>query len=389
MNLKQFFILIFFFGIISKDTPVVSSESIPEVSKAGEELLLAFNDTSAEALLILKNAYGSTAVKAEESNNSVFKVPKFMSDKSGILKWQYFSKKDSRSGEINIIPRTNPKLIETYFGPRSIQAGYDDFSMLVSIPTDSLDNPLADGTSVNISEFFKGSLAEQDFEMEHMFAWKNIYTREKAGKITVATSAEGLAGKEMISNVYPSLASDFSITTNSEHLYADGNQVTQLITSTITDDFDNIVSDGTSVEFVVETEKGMKLKTSAITINGVATAQLLHPEKADSWSIQANVTGMAVSNSVSIDFEPVLTEIPYEISDRSISVGPLKSFMNQLLPDGADVHLKLRLKNDSIYRGKAPTQDGIANFSIPKTIAMEDIREITVESMGVRKKLDL
>ncbi|MFV8282734.1 invasin domain 3-containing protein [Christiangramia marina] len=389
MNLKQFFILIFFLGIISKDTPVVSSESIPEVSKAGEELLLAFNDTSAEALLILKNAYGSTAINAEESSNSVFKVPKFMSDKSGILKWQYFSKKSPRSGKINIIPRRTPKLIETYFGPRSIQAGNDDFSMLVSIPTDSLDNPLADGTSVNISEFFQGNLAEQDFEMEHMFAWKNIYTREKAGKITVATSAEGVAGKEMISNVYPSLASDFSITTNSEHLYADGNQVTQLITSTITDDFDNIVSDGTSVEFVVETEKGMKLKTSANTINGVATAQLLHPEKADSWSIQANVTGMAISNSVSIVFEPVLTEIPYAISDRNIEVGPLKSYMNQLLPDGADVHLKLRLKNDHIYKEKTPTQDGLANFAIPKTIELEDIREITVETMGVLKKIDL
>lgn len=379
--------LIFFFGIISEDTPVVSTESIPEVSMAGEELLLTFNTTSAEALLILKNAYGSTAIKAVKSR--VFKVPKFMSDKSGILRWKYLNKKSSRSGEINILPQTTPKLIETYFGPRSIQAGYDDFSMLVSIPTDSLDNPLADGTSVNISEFFQGNLSQQDFQMEHMFAWKNINTREKASKITVATSAEGVAGKEMISNVYPSLASDFSITTNSEHLYADGNQVTQLITSPITDDFGNIVSDGTSVEFVVETEKGLRLKTSANTINGVATAQLLHPEEAGSWSIQANVTGMAISNSLSIEFEPVLTEIPHDISERSISVGPLKSFMNQLLPDGADVHFQIVLENDDIYKEKVPTQDGVANFKIPKTIALENIREISVKTMGVHKKIDL
>ncbi|MFV9484974.1 invasin domain 3-containing protein [Christiangramia sp. ASW11-125] len=389
MNLKQFFMLIFFFGIISEDTPVVSSESIPEVSMAGEELLLTFNTTSAEALLILKNAYGSTAIKAEKSNNSVFKVPKFMSDKSGILRWKYLNKKSSRSGEINILPQTTPKLIETYFGPRSIQAGYDDFSMLVSIPTDSLDNPLADGTSVNISEFFQGSLWQQDFQMEHMFAWKNINTREKAGKITVATSAEGVAGKEMISNVYPSLASDFSITTNSEHLHADGNQVTQLITSPITDDFGNIVSDGTSVEFVVETEKGLRLKTSANTINGVATAQLLHPEEAGSWSIQANVTGMAISNSLSIEFEPVLTEIPHDISDRNITVGPLKSFMNQSLPDGAEVHFQIVLENEDIYKEKVPTQDGVANFKIPKTIALENIRVISVKTMGVHKKIDL
>lgn len=389
MNLKQFFMLIFFFGIISEDTPVVSSESIPEVSMAGEELLLTFNTTSAEALLILKNAYGSTAIKAEKSNNSVFKVPKFMSDKSGILRWKYLNKKSSRSGEINILPQTTPKLIETYFGPRSIQAGNGDFSMLVSIPTDSLDNPLADGTSVNISEFFQGNLSQQNFQMEHMFAWKNINTREKAGKITVATSAEGVAGKEMISKVYPSLASDFSITTNSEHLYADGNQVTQLITSPITDDFGNIVSEGTSVEFVVETEKRLRLKTSANTINGVATAQLLHPEEAGSWSIQANVTGMAISNSLSIEFEPVLTEIPHDISDRNITVGPLKSFMNQSLPDGADVHFQIVLENDDIYKEKVPTQDGVANFKIPKTIALENIREISVKTMGVHKKIDL
>ena len=55
MNLKQIFILIFFFGITSEDTPVISSEFIPEVSMAGEELLLTFDATSDEALLILKN----------------------------------------------------------------------------------------------------------------------------------------------------------------------------------------------------------------------------------------------------------------------------------------------------------------------------------------------
>lgn len=387
MNLKCLLILFFFFGIYSENAPVVTSEVIPGLSMAGDTIQFTFDTTSAEALLILKNAYGSTAIKAEA--NSVFKVPQFMADKSGILKWKFVDQKKLRSGEINIIPRTTPKLIETYFGPRSIQAGDDDFSMLVSIPTDSLDNPLADGTAVSISEYFQGNLVEQEFKMEHMFAWKNVTTREKAGKITVATSAASVAGKEMITNVYPSLASDFSISTVSEHLYADGNQVLQLITSTITDEFGNIVSDGTSVEFVAETRNDLKLKTSASTVNGVATAQLLHPEVPSTWKIQANVTGMAISNMVIVEFEPVLTEIPYHINDREIKVGPLKSYMNQLLPDGADVYLLLQLENKGSYREKLPTRDGKVNFSIPRTIDLHDIREIIVESMEVQQKLEL
>ena len=41
-----------------------------------------------------------------------------------------------------------------YLGPPSIEAGGKDFSMLVTIPTDTLDNPLLENTNVAVKRQF-------------------------------------------------------------------------------------------------------------------------------------------------------------------------------------------------------------------------------------------
>jgi len=389
MNFKQLLLLFLFFGIPSEEISLVTRETIPLTSVAGDALKLEFVMPPEEAILLLKNAYGSTILKAEGSNTSIFKIPRFMYVKSGLLNWKLLGGDKTRLGTIDIQPRAEPRVIETYFGPRSIQAGERDFSMLVSIPTDSLDNPLADGTLVEISDYFQGNLVEEQFEMLHMFAWKNIYTRKKSGKITVATASKNISGKEMISTVYPSLATNFNINASSEHLYADGNQVLRIKTSIIKDDYDNLVSDGTSVEFIIENNEGMKLKSVASTIDGIATAQLLHPQEKDTWTIYANVTGMAVSSPIRVTFKPVLEEIPVQQMERNIRVGPLKSYLAQLLPDGASVELIIELIGGEVHRHKAPTEDGMVNFIIPETISMSEITGISIRTMGVIRKLKL
>ncbi|WP_156888601.1 hypothetical protein [Christiangramia echinicola] len=375
-------------GGIFLEQPAIS---IPEEITAGEELVLEFINIDSKSRLLIDSSYGKTILSPEtNTNSSVYHIPEFISNKAGIMKWKLINGTKFKSGTIRIIAAVAPEIIENYFGPRSIQAGDRDYSMLVSIPTDKFDNPLNDGTEVKISEFFQGTLKNDSVEMKNMFTWKNIFSKKKSGNIIVASAAKGLQSKEMISQVYPSLATDFKLKIQREHSYADGNQVTKVKTSTIRDEFENIISDGTSVEFLIRDSKNAIQKTYATTIDGVATAQLLHPETPEDWRISANITGMAKSDVVEVNYEPVIGdyEVQLNLQNKLITVGPLTSFLGQLIPDGAEVHLKVLDKNKEIHHEfSEPTKAGFAIFNLRTDINYTDSFTFKIETLGVTKSV--
>ena len=374
--------------VISLDKP---ESVIPEEITAGEELVLEFANIDADSRLLINSPYGKTILTPKVSNNSsVFRIPEFISKKAGLLEWKLINGEKAQSGIISIYAAETPKTIENYFGPRSIQAGDRDYSMLVSIPTDKFDNPLNDVTKVEISEFFQGDLKKDSLAMQNMFAWKNIFSKRKAGNITVASSSEGLQSKEMISQVYPSLATDFNLDIQRGHQYADGNQVTEVKTSVIKDEFENIISDGTSVEFIIRDSEGAIQKTYATTIDGVATAQLLHPERPENWKISANITGMAKSDEVEVSYEPVIRDfkVQMDLENKLIKVGPLTSFLGQLIPDGAEVILRVIDGNNKIdHQFSEPSKAGYAIFKLREDINYTDSFTFKIETLGVTKSI--
>ncbi|MGB3776526.1 MAG: hypothetical protein WA951_14800, partial [Leeuwenhoekiella sp.] len=218
----SFFIgAIILFSLINGERITAPTEvSIPRQITAGDPLVFTFTEADRSSKLYVENGYGQTIILPSSENVHLFQVPSFISEKSGTLEWKFLNAKKNRAGVVQISAQEVPRLIENYFGPRSIQAGDNDYSMLVSIPTDRLDNPLSDGTKVNFSEYFQGNLINDSIPMRNMFAWKNVYTKRKAANITVSASAEDLQSKEMISQVYPSVATDFMISTRREHEFA-------------------------------------------------------------------------------------------------------------------------------------------------------------------------
>ena len=391
MRSRSLLLAILFFSFIkAEEVSVAVQDSIPNAIVAGEDLSLAFSEANLSSRLLLKNAYGQTIISADPDQLHLFLVPEFISEKSGVLEWRLLQEGTSRSGEIMITSEEKPVTIENYFGPRSIQAGYDDFSMLVSIPTDVLDNPLNDGTKVEIAEYFQGVFKKDSIPMQHMFAWKNIYTKPKAGNITVTASSIGLQSKEMISQVYPSTAQDFTLSSSREHEFADGNQVLDIVTSQILDAYGNVVSDGTSVEFIIEDTEGVKLKSSATTISGVATAKVLHPEQPEDWRLSANVTGIAISDTISLSFSSVLKDfrIKQNQEENIIEVGPLESFMGQLVADGATVRLQILNKNSEIVEElQEPSEEGFAVFTLPADNNYWKSYTFRIEAMGLTKSV--
>ena len=317
--------------------------------EAGSTITLKFTNTeSINPNLYLSYGYGTSIVKPLVSaTDLVYEIPEFISKKTGVITWQLLTKKASVNGEIQIKPKQEVASMETYLGPPSIEAGGKDYSMLVAIPTDIFDNPLVDGTEVTAKHQFLKHETKTSIFMKNGISYKNIYSETKTGRILVSSTCLNKNSKEFTLNVMPAIPTNFKIAFNQNHDYADGNQITRFSTSIIKDQYKNIVSDGTFVEFFIETANNVILKTSGTTINGIAIAKMIHPDHKDQWQVKAYVEGMAESNVINLSFKQAVIDynVVFSENNRTVTVGPLKSFMDQMIPDGLSISV-------SVYKNK-------------------------------------
>ncbi|MCH3885208.1 hypothetical protein [Tenacibaculum aquimarinum] len=121
-----------------------------------EEITLEFSsDKDVPFQLYCANSYGSTIIEPIISNQNIkFKIPRFLTKKRGAFSWKTINSEANIYGNITILPQQQPATIETYLGPPSIDAGESDYTMLVVIPTDSLDNPILDNSKVDVKHQF-------------------------------------------------------------------------------------------------------------------------------------------------------------------------------------------------------------------------------------------
>ena len=362
--------------------------------ETGEKIRVEFDSTSVKTFMNLQYSYGSTIITpTEDDQKSYFQIPSFISNKAGLVSWQLIRDgKILQNGSFTIQPEEQPILIETYFGPRSIQAGDRDFSMLVAIPTDKFDNPTPDNTTVDIAEFFLGDLQNTTQLTENMFSWKNIFSKHTSAKILVGVESNDIQTKELVSFVYPSTARDFKILAQRQHNFADGNQIASIKTTILKDEFDNIVFDGTMVNFIITNNAGAILESSAGSIDGIATVKVLHPSAEDSWEIQANVTGMAQSDILQLNFKAALEEFPIVLleHEKILKVGPIKSFMNQIIPDGAEVVLKIEnSKGDVVARMMKTSENGIVEFELNNKDLRSEKYTFKVITLGLSKSIQV
>lgn len=337
---------------------------------AGSPVSIVFKSpTDIPASLLLQSYRGSILVKGVYANKTIsFNIPEFYAQKAGYISWVLIAgTKSVHKGSFTIIPGAGTRL-ENYLGPRSMPTGNGHYTMMVSIPTDRYDNPKPDNTPTVIKTQFLETVSEQNIPTKNFISWKRINSPEKAGKILTSVSCQGVETKETETDVYAGIPTNFKIDYTRNHNFADGNQATILSTSVIKDEFGNIAGDGTMVTFLATTAKGVILKTYGNTVRGVATAHILSPEHGDTYHVTAYINGMAESNTVTIKYEQIKTRIDYFISDdkRTITVGPVKSFMNQIAPDGTTVTLLVYKNNEPIKEIREYTKLGMAEFKLPE-----------------------
>ncbi|MBO3116391.1 hypothetical protein J4050_06515 [Winogradskyella sp. DF17] len=355
---------------------------------AGDPISLEFSfEGNPEVVLYCSNSYGSIVLNPIVDKTLRFEIPEILSNKSGILNWQLQAASKRLIGQFTILPKKEIETIETYIGPPSIEAGGTDYTMFVAIPTDAFDNPMADSTKVSVKHQF---LETQDTSLiytEHGFSYKKIYSYENSGRVLISSESLGLNSKEFDVNVMPAIPTNFSISADRIHKYADANQITTFKTSIIRDRFGNIVSDGTFVTFFITNKSGYIATTSGATIDGVATAKMLHPDHEEQWTIKAYIEGMANSDAIVLNYEQAVSDFEVSFSEdkRTIIVGPLQSFMEQYIPDGLDVTVKIYESGKLAHQIMAQSRDGFATVKLSIDRFPKGIYTIEVNTAGLSK----
>ncbi|TCP23297.1 hypothetical protein EV195_10921 [Tenacibaculum skagerrakense] len=338
----------------------------------GESISLSFkNSTEKSYQMYCSTGYGTTLLSSIKNDNLlIFKFPEFVSNKTGVVSWKIVGLNTPISGKFLIEPVQKPNSLETYIGPPTIEAGGKDFTMAVIIPTDTLDNPIKTNSEVIVKKHVLQSTKNQQIYTNNLIAYLNIFSPSQTGRMTVSSESFGLNSKEYDVDILPAIGTNFKIFYTRNHEYADSNQITKFSTSIIKDKNNNIVSDGTFVDFYITNSNGNILKTSGTTINGVAEAFIVHPDCEDTWKVKAFIQGIANSDSITLLYKKAIEHIPITFSkdNRSSKVGPLQSFMNQMIPDGLKVQLTVyrngKLEGSLIEQSK----DGFATFILDSNI---------------------
>ena len=362
------------------------------VSKNGMDLSFKTYDKDKYQLLnlVISGTYGTTVLKPElDQDQLTIHIPKVISQRAGILEWELIAQGTSlQKGNFRLLPDVRQlKTVENYVGPRSIIANDRDYTMLVSIPVDHLDNLLPDGAELQMSQQFKGEITNAKKEISAGFSWQRIPAPLSTGRLITGSTMEQISSKELVVDIFPDIAVPFKIDASSNHNYADGNEIIILKTDQIKDQHGNIMTDGTLVTFFIKDDANNKWQTTASTLNGYAFAKALHPQSPSIWTVKGVITGMIESPELNIKFKSIIDEIPVAFSEnKTVTIGPLTSYLGQLVPDGIPVALKID-GNDIILK----TKNGIATYSFDTKIIEPNTYNVQIKTLGIttRKSIEL
>lgn len=389
--MKNLFLHIFFSVFISLKI-CAQTETNSTKYVAGTPISLFFKkETTIPKAMYCSNSYGSILITpTTKENNIEYVFPEQITQQSGWVHWTFIGQQN-KEGDFYIHPTKNATHIETYLGPPSIETSDKNYAMLVVIPFDEYNNPVAKNTPIEVNKKHFKTTSKDEILFNGMIGYKYILGSTKAGRTFISTKCLGLDSKEYTLEITPNIPTNFNIFSSRVHEYGDGNQILKLNTSTIKDKYNNTVADGTFVTFHIQNKAGMFLTTHGNTINGVATAQMIHPEHQDTYTITAEVNNLCESNTLKIDFKNAILDYKINYSDlnKTVTIGPFKSFMNQLLPDGLFVNLKLVNSKGNIDNFSLQTEHGYATVNLKTYLEVNQTYVLKVNAAEIDKEIKI
>ena len=280
--------------------------------------------------------------------------------------------------------------MQNFNGPKDLFADDNDASMNVSIPHDKYDNPLLPPSTVNYQASFEGQIQNAvERPVENLIAYQITPSKIKKGKYLIGSSSSDGFSQEQELIIGAAMPDKFTIELLSFHPFADSRQFIHLKTSVLQDKAQNIVADGTLINFNIKENESLVGSYQAFTIGGIANVYIENPSNAISWSIQASLHDGILSNIIPLSFSKNVNdfEASYNRNNSSIEIGPVVGILGQYAPDGTEVKVSCRNKGleDYIY-----LEAGVCSYKLPFDWIQKRPRQIELLIGGHQKivKLD-
>ena len=390
-------------GRSENDQPVITVAELtgllpihaPDSALVGEEIDLTIGPVAdatdgTPIVLTLIGSYGPNVLRSQFKNNQAhFLIPATMTTRSGLVDLIATSGGAKGNATLELLADKPVEPISPLVGARSIIADGDHWAMVVAIPFDRFGNPVAEGTPIDIRSLHPGKvLRTYDSKIEHLLAWERVYSGTKSGRTVIAVNIDDIHGPEGVLLEVPGWPVPFPIMSDPGTLPADGFQLMTLYTAKISDQFGNIMPDGTLVKFVVDGPVGNRRVIPAQTVDGVAETIFQAPNDPGVYTIRAAVFGME-SDLLSIEFTegPAVSEFPIayttdeEKGELVLTAGPITAALDQYVPDGTQVTFNLVGPDKKLHAFTGFTDGGYATGAI-RLIHLTPGRQIVEANAG-------
>ncbi len=379
--------------IILVASNMVAQKNTRTTYQAGQKINLQFKATNKQAQpLYIHSSYGNTLLIPQIQKDIVtYHIPDFISKKSGWIHWSFPENTENNKGSFYISPLENVANIETYLGPPSLLAGTQDYAMLVTIPLDRLDNPLPKGTPITIHQGYVNEQTKNTLIFDGMTAHHLIYTQPKSGRMFISATCKNKNTKEHSLEITPNQPTDFKLFYKTNHHFADGNQIVTFTTSVLKDVYNNIVVDGTLVNFKMETNTGQTHQTYGSTIHGIASAKIIHPDFEQQWKVTAFVNEMAKSKPIDIQFKEAISEyrVEYHPENKTLFIGDFKSYMHQFAPDGLEIFIQIFKNHQFIKQLRTQTENGGSKVYLGNYLSPEHTYTLKINAANQHKEINI
>jgi hypothetical protein len=365
---------------------------------AGDNSLVGFQietDTYEDhtlRLVVFHNFGISTYSNKVEDCLIGFNLTQSLTDQSGEFSLRLYDDTELIAQGLLLIgaDTTQLPLIDALCGPKQILIGGEDHTALVSTTLDSLDNPWPEGTSTRFDYVFKDIIKTANKNSKPLYTYHRFYSDNESGNAVISVQSQQGTHKEFDLTLYPNFPQDFSLIPDRDHYYADGKQVTEINTSRIVDRFGNVTPDGTIVNFIIEAKDQPFQTGIGRTINGVATLKIPAPLSPIIWNVSAQIDQFAKSDQVAIDYQKAIAPFTAkELPSKIIEIGPITSFIGQLVPDHTRVDLQIFQNGELHQTIMAFTKNGIAHSDLTPLNLAPCTYEILVNCGGEETMLTL
>ena len=257
-------------------------------------------------------------------------------------------------------------LIENYIGPKTIWPNGIQDAMLLSVAKDKFENPIAEGEEIVLQLKFPSSeIRRKSPKVEHLHTSLIFAGDRKASKIYTGSSKENASGQELETEVVPFWPLAYGLKILSVYPYADHRQRFKIQTDPLVDQFGNILSDGTKVDFIIEDNAGFVGQHQSFTIDGKASITIQNPGFPNQWKISSSIGNRIKSTPLNLNFTSNIQSFKVEVVDEGsqIKIGPVIAALNQMTTDGTEVKVVINHSETTAVK-ILETEDGFAHLDL-------------------------